>query len=171
MRYGVCGPFEVIRNGAIVSRDRNDKNDLWDRVEGKKIGLSHACGCYILILRNKAWYVGMTAKQSFRQECFQAHKIVHYDAALNEVGGVPQLLLMPKFTPTGKFASPSENGHRDIELLEQLLIGSAIIRNPDLRNIKDTKLLREMNVPGFLNSERGQGRADSVQAMRQALGI
>jgi hypothetical protein len=113
----------------------------------------------------------MAEKQSFRQECFGAHKIVQYDAALNEVGGVPHLLLLPRLTPAGYFSSPSENGHRDIQLLEQLLIGSAIIRNPELRNIKDTKLLREMNVPGFLNSEQGQGRADAVQALRQALGV
>ncbi len=171
MRYGVYGPFEVMRNGNVISRERKDKNDFWKRVENKENGLSYACGCYIMVLRNKAWYIGMAEKQSFRHECFAAHKIVQYDTALNEVCGVPYLILLAKLTPTERFASPSENGHRDIQLLEKLLTGSAIVRNPDLCNVKDTKLLREMNVPGFLNPEQGQGRADSVQALRQALGV
>ena len=171
MRYAVYGPFEIPRNGKIVSREREDKDALWDEVEQCKEGLSHACGCYVLVIRNRAWYVGLAEKQSFRQECFTAHKIIQYDAALNEVQGVPNLLLLPRLTPTDNFASPSKNGHRDIRLLEKLLIGSAITRNPDLRNIKDTKLLREMNVPGILNSRQGQGRADSVQLLRRALGV
>ncbi|MBI5968770.1 MAG: hypothetical protein HY882_13075 [Deltaproteobacteria bacterium] len=171
MRYGIYGPFEIIRNGNIVSRNRLDKKDFWSRVENKAVDLSYACGCYLLIINNKVWYVGMAEKQSFRQECFGDHKIVQYDAALNEVRGVPYLLMVAKLTPSGKYASPSENGHRDIQLLEQLLIGSAIIRNPDLRNIKNTRLLRNMNVPGFLNSEQGQGRATSVQKLRQALSL
>jgi len=171
MNYCVRGPFEVARTGNIVSRDREDKHGFWKLVDNGNEGLSHACGCYILVLRNRAWYVGMSEKQSFRQECFMAHKIVQYDTALNSVGGVPHLLLIPKLTPGGRFAAPSDNGHRDIRLLEKLLIGTAIVRNPDLLNIRDTKLLREMNVPGFLNSEQGQGRAQSVQVLRSSLGI
>lgn len=171
MRYSVYGPFEVKRNGNIVSRDRQDKKQLWDQLEAKEDGLSYACGCYVLSIRKRAWYVGLAEKQSFRKECFSVHKIAQYDAALNEVSGVPHLFFLAKRTPGGKFARPSKNGHRDIRMLEKLLIGSAISRNSDLRNVRDTKLLREMNVPGILNSEQGQGRADSVQALRLSLGI
>jgi hypothetical protein len=171
MRYSVHGPFEVPRSGNIVSRQRIDRDGFWGRVEGVEECLRGACGCYVLSIRSRAWYVGMAEKQSFRQECFSPHKIVQYDAALNEVQGIPYLLFLARLTPTGQFSSPSQNGHRDIRLLEKLLIGSALARNPDLRNVKDTMLLREMNVPGVLNSERGQARADAVQALRAALGI
>jgi len=113
----------------------------------------------------------MAEKQSFRQECFTAHKIVQYDASLNEVSGIPSIIFLARRTPSCQFSAPSERGHRDIRMLEKLLIGSAVSRNQDLRNIKDTKILREMNVPGILNSEQGQARADSVQSLKKALGI
>lgn len=59
----------------------------------------------------------------------------------------------------------------DIRALEQLLIGAAIDRNPNLRNIKDTKVLREMNVPGFLNTKKGQATSESVQEFKRAIGV
>jgi len=171
MRYSIHGPFDVLRDGHIVSRDRADKKDLWDRLEAQEDGLSYACGCYVLSIGKRAWYVGLAEKQSFRKECFSAHKICQYDAALNEVSGIPRLFFLAKRTPGGRFATPSKNGYKDIRTLEKLLIGSAITRNAMLMNIRDTKLLREMNVPGILNSEQGQGRSISVQAIKIVLGV
>jgi hypothetical protein len=170
MNYEVYGGFPVARRGALVSRAREDRRKFWEQVEDRKEGLSEACGCYIFIIRNRAWYVGMAERQSFKSECFALHKITQYNEALGEVNGKPLILLLPKLTPSGRFASPREKGHADIRMLESLLIGTALSRNSALQNVKGTKLLREMNVPGFLNSRQGQARASVVQLFKLAIG-
>ena len=58
----------------------------------------------------------------------------------------------------------------DIEYLETMLIGMALRRNPDLLNVQQTRWLREMVVPGVINTRRGKPRMAETQ-LRQALGI
>lgn len=170
MNYSIFGGFPVSRNGSLVSRRREDKKSFWDKVEETAPGLSDACGCYVFVIRNRAWYVGMAERQTFKQECFALHKITQYNEALGQVSGNPTLFFLPKLTPGGRYASPTSRGHADIRMLENLLIGSALGRNHDLQNVKGTKLLREMNVPGFLNSRQGQARAVVVQRFKRAVG-
>jgi len=171
MKYEIYGEFPIARNGALVSRSREHKRSFWDEVEATEEGLSEACGCYIFTIRNRAWYVGMAERQTFKQECFALHKITQYNEALGQVNGKPKMLLLPKLTPGGHFASPTKRGHADIRMLENLLIGTALGRNPGLQNVKGTKLLREMNVPGFLNTKQGQARATIVQSFKRAVGV
>ena len=94
-----------------------------------------------------------------------------YNYSLQRVSGEPQLHLIAKLTPTGRFAAPAANGHRDIQFLETLLIGMALNQNEDLQNIRGTKFLREMRVPGILRPGRGEGRLNSVRSLRGALGM
>lgn len=171
MNYEIFGPYEVPRENQLISRDPATRKRFWDEVNDDIEDLPGACGCYLLVVRNRPWYVGMAEKQSFKKECFQPHKIVQYDSALRKAKGVPHLILLARMTPSGYFASPSKNGYRDIRSLEQLLIGTAIDRNAKLCNIKDTKVLREMRVPGFLNPGRGQARSDAVQEFKKAIGV
>jgi hypothetical protein len=171
MQFEIFGPYEIPRNGRLVSGSRRDHRPFWEEVESDCEGLSFACGCYVLVIRNRAWYVGLAESQSFNPECFSSHKIVQYNAALQMVTGRPSLILIAKLTPQGRFAHPSVNGHRDAHFLENLLIGLALGRNPDLQNARGTGLLREMRVPGLLNTGRGQARALPVQALKEALGI
>ena len=171
MNYEIFGPYEVPRESYLISRDPKSRKEFWKRVNEDVEGLQDACGCYILVVRNKAWYVGLAEKQSFKRECFQPHKIVQYDSSVAKAKGIPYLLFLAKMTPSGYFASPGANGYMDIRALEQLLIGAAIDRNLNLRNIKDTKVLREMNVPGFLNTKKGQATSESVQEFKRAIGV
>ena len=171
MNFLTYGEFPIARNGNLVAHKPVDRRAFWNQVDEKVPGLSDACGCYIFITRNHAWYVGMAERQSFKKECFSAHKIIQYNEALGEVGGKPSLLLLPKMTPGKHFAKPAKRGHADIRMLESLLIGTAITRNPKLRNVKGTKLLKSMNVPGFLNSGQGQARSKAVQQFKKALGL
>ncbi len=53
-------------------------------------------------------------------------------------------------------------------MLEKLLIGSALAVSQKLMNVKGTKLLRGMHVPGFLNSVRGKP-PPAVRALKTAL--
>ena len=172
MNFFVYGPFEVPRqNRYLVTRSSEDKNDFWDSVEEDADGLPEAIGCYVFYIRAIPWYIGLAERQPFRTECFSPHKITRYDSALSKGAGNPQLILIAKLTPQARFARPSTNGHRDIRMLESLIVGMAVARNQSIENLKGTKLLRRMNVPGVLNTTRGQGRALAVQNLRRVLGV
>ncbi|WP_428485438.1 hypothetical protein [Rhodopila sp.] len=173
MRFAVYGGFEIYR------KERNgwgvfDKA-FWARVEQQEQGLSRACGCYVFALKNgeniKAWYVGKTEKSSFQKECFQATKLMYYNETLNDHNGMPHLFLIARLTPTtGKFSKSGVNGYKDIDYLESMLIGMALEKNGMLQNVKKTKFLRELVVPGVINTPAGRS-TEAVLDLKNALGL
>lgn len=171
MLYKVFGPYPIPRDGRLVSKTPADRRAFWSVVEAEAGGLPDACGCYVFSIRRRAWYVGLAEKQSFCFECFSLHKLSQYNYSLQLVSGEPQLHLIAKLTPTGRFAAPGANGYRDIQFLETLLIGLALNQNEDLQNIRGTKFLREMRVPGILRTGRGEGRLNTVKSLRDVLGM
>jgi hypothetical protein len=171
MIYRVFGPFPIPRDGVLIAKSAGDRREFWSSVQAEADGLPEACGCYVFSIRRRAWYVGLAQSQSFRQECFSIHKLNQYNYALQRVSGEPQLHLIAKLTPTGRFCSPATNGHRDVAFLETLLIGMALNQNEDLQNVRGTKFLREMRVPGILRTGPGEGRLNSVRSLRDALGM
>jgi hypothetical protein len=161
-------------NGLVIAKPP-DLKAFWASVdETLEAGLSEAVGCYIFSIKagkgQRPWYVGMAARQPFRKECFTAHKLRHYADALTTKKGTPYLTFLAKCTPGNSFAKPSKNRQRDIEQLETMLIANALTRNADLLNVRDTKLLREMVVPGLLNTSRGKPNA-SVKSFKSLLGL
>lgn len=172
MKYDLFGPWELPRLAA-GRFDRSPKalREFWEDVDEEFPDLSHACGCYIISVRNKAWYVGMCQAQDFRHECFTADKVLKIQDAMDGGNGVPYLLLIARQTPTGKFSKPSTNGYSDIAELELLLIGAALERNPELLNKSATKILREMVVPGFINSPKHSGNRTPVREFWKIMGM
>jgi hypothetical protein len=171
MNFSVHGSYEIPRlKNHLISRDKTERNEFWDMVEDDEEGLSYACGCYVLSIRGVPWYVGMAQRQDFRHECFSHHKITLFDTALLKGPGKPHLHLLARRTPGGKFCKPSANAYRDVEFLENLLIGLGLQRNEELMNIKGTTLLRNMRVPGFVNTRKGEARAHAVIELREILG-
>jgi hypothetical protein len=168
INYGVFGPFEVFRkkDGLL---DHNAMTAFWQDVDEKEEGLSNACGCYVLSVRNIVWYVGLTKQQDFAHECSTADKINKFNQAMHKGKGNAHLHLLARRTPGGKFTKPSL--HEDIEDLEKMLIAIAVERNGDLLNKKDTKFYRNTVVPGILNSSHKLGRASSVLRLKKVLGI
>jgi hypothetical protein len=65
----------------------------------------------------------------------------------------------------------AHEGHPDIEFLETMLIGMALKQNEELQNVRGTKFLREMRVPGIIRTGKGEGNLASVKALRDVLGI
>jgi hypothetical protein len=171
VNYKVFGPYGIRRDGKLISKSREHLRAFWSEIEAEVQGLSDACGCYVFSIRRRAWYVGLAEKQSFCQECFALHKLTQYNYSLQRVSGEPQLHFIAKMTPTGRFASPGASGHRDIQFLETLLIGMALNQNEHLQNVRGTKFLREMRVPGILRTARGEGRLAPVRSLRDALGM
>ena len=169
MLYRVFGPYSIPRDGTLVSKTPADKREFWSAIEAEADGLPGACGSYVFSMRRRAWYVGLAERPTFRQECFSLHKLNQYNYSLRRVSGEPQLHLLAKLTPTGRFAASAANGHRDVEFLETLLIGMALNQNEDLQNIRGTKFLREMRVPSILRTGRGEGRLNAVRSLRDTL--
>jgi len=88
---------------------------------------------------------------------------------LRKKKGTPILTLIAKYTPGNKRVNPTGNKHRDIQFLETMLISKCVARNDELYNVRDTKLLREMQVPGLLNTPQGK-LASSVSEFRGLIG-
>jgi hypothetical protein len=172
MRFDIYGGYEIERK---ANRLGLFDDTFWDRVSEEENDLPWACGCYVFALQNghniRPWYVGKTERRTFEKECFQSGKINIYNEVLVDRNGTPLLFLLPRLTRSGtKFSAPSKSGYRDIEFLETMLIGMALERNAELANIRKTKLLREMRVPGVINSPQARPKA-SVVDLRNALGL
>ena len=157
MKFENFGPFEI--NLAPNRRLKGPFGKFWNGVERDAPGLPSAQGCYIFAIRAsggnpRPWYVGRTEK-SFKHECFQPHKLVHYADALTRYPsrGVPSLLLIAMVTEKGgKFSISKSVATTVVPNLEDYLILLALRRNPLLRNIKGTKFWREAVVPGVVNN-------------------
>jgi hypothetical protein len=158
-----------------VAADKESMSLFWMSVNSQlEDGLSSAIGCYIFSVRAGRgilpWYVGLAEKQSFQKECFTSHKLVHYNNVLASQRGTPMMTFISKYTPGGKLLNPTGNEHRDIRFLERMLISNCLQRNPCVSNARDTKLLREMVVPGLLNTPTGKAYA-SVSAFKTLIGV
>jgi hypothetical protein len=158
----------------LIAADKKSMNDFWIQVDAQlEDGLSGGIGCYIFSVRagkgSLPWYVGLAEKQSFRKECFTAHKLMHYNNAIAKRKGTPLLTLVAKYTPRDKLVTPNGGSHRDIQFLETMLIANCLSRNPELYNVRDTKLLREIYVPGLVNTQPGKAPA-SVSDFKTLIG-
>jgi hypothetical protein len=171
MHFEVYGPFVLPRGGRHVLRSALDRRAYWESVDDKVPGLSAACGCYVFTVRGKVWYVGLAERQTFKNECYIPHKVLAYNEALQIVSGTCSLIFIPKITLKGRFARPTVGKIKAVQLLEDMLLGLAISRNPKLTNIKGTKFPKNMVVPGIINTPQGTARSLSVQALKKALGV
>lgn len=157
IKFTIHGPFEIrkAKNG-LISSTTNDRKSFWDIVEKNELGLSHACGCYLFGVRaglgGKPWYIGLTSRRSFLNECLGSHQRNIYNEVIAAQKGTPILFLIARRTKGGRFKRPSSRDQKSIIYLETLLIGAGLDRNKELRNIRKTKLLKTMIVPGFLNT-------------------
>jgi hypothetical protein len=166
-------PIPKQANGLVAS-NKTSLNQFWEQLDAS-LGdeLSAGVGCYVFSIRAGKgvlpWYVGRAEKQSFRNECFTHHKITHYNNAIAARKGTPLLTLVAKYTPGGTLVRPKGVDHPEIRHLETMIIGNCLGRNEKLLNVKDTKFLRKMVVPGLLNSPKGKPPA-TVQAFKALIG-
>jgi hypothetical protein len=178
MYFDMYGPFEIAKNNGHVASSQpmmwKSAQDECARYGYDKKEIENAIGCYVFGLRHGEnlvpWYVGMTtAQRGFRGEIFQPHKIAHYDSVIKSRNGTPIMFLIPLLTPEGRFSRGTSNKSL-IEWVEKMLFGVALRRNPDCRNQRDTKFLRNVVVRGVFNS-RDLGRpGPKVVAARQMFG-
>lgn len=175
MKFIVYGPFTLECKQGLVDSSGAAKKRFWAAVEESVPGLPDACGCYVFVVKAKRgalpWYVGLTTKRVFRAEATGSHQINHYNPPIaQKVGVKPQLFLLAKQTPTGRFAKPSSNSHADVEFLEKFMFSLGLNRNANLRNSKNTKFLKQLVVPPILNAPRRRPTKPET-AFKNALGL
>lgn len=163
------------KNG-LIAADKHSLRTFWDEVDSLYGGeyASYGAGCYVFSIKvgggELPWYVGLAEKQTFRKECFAPQKINHYNNAIANRIGTPYLTIIPRYSAAGYLCGPNKNGYRDVRELEIMLIGNCLTRNRNLLNLRDTKLLREMVVPGLLNTPPGKPNAET-KAFKLLLGL
>lgn len=175
--YYTLGPFTVPRKGGtggkkVLDASKVAINTFWEDIEQTVSGLSMACGCYIFAMKAgrgiTPWYVGQS-KTGFKNECFAATKINHYHDVINStVKGTPVLILLTRYTQGNKIAKTVT--WDEANFVEQYIIGLALGKNPNLRNVKNTKFSRTLQIPGILNNPPGQPSFGAV-LLRQTLGV
>lgn len=178
MRYQPFGPFRISTtdSGFVDSGSKRKNSEFWTEVEESVPGLMSGKGCYVFCtgvdVNLVPWYVGQARSASgFFGEVFQPHKLVLYHSALEryQAKPTPNLIFVARLTETEKFAKSVPSG--ELDWLEKLMIGAAYRRNTDLTNIKDTKLLKTMLVPGFFgNGGIGSSSTLEARALRRCLG-
>jgi len=171
--FDVWGPFDLVDDGGWITASQER---LWDDVEERYEGLSHAIGCYMFCLqtprRIKPWYVGMTlAQRGFRGEAFQLHKLNVYNEVIHRNGtpqAKPVLFFFSLMTPSRRLSRAGTTGARAVRWMERYLMIAAFARNPAIANLRDMTFLRQVEVPGLLGMKPGRPDHD-VQAVRRAL--
>ncbi len=169
MIFHTFGAFQIPLDGYRNIPD--DLGEFWARVEQEKVGLSNAKGCYVFGIKTggtpsiRPWYIGKTVN-SFVVECFQPHKRFKYAAAINYYKrAIPQLFLISRLTRGGAFYQGSSA--TSTNFVERHLISLGLQSNSDLLNKRDTKLYREVQLHGILNSDRGK-LDEAAKALRLA---
>lgn len=150
-------------NGKHIERSHVD--EFWSKKEASELEAKQ--GCYIFALRAargfKPWYVGKATK-SFKQECFQPHKLGHYNKVLFEGR---------KGTPVMFFVAPKERlkkvGSKVCDEIETYLIQAAYVANSEIRNKQKAKT-PDWTIAGVVRRNRGKVSA-KAQQFRTMLGI
>ena len=175
--YYTFGPFAIPRKaGAKGKKVLDDStaaiNRFWKDVGRTVQGLPTARGCYVFGMRAgkgiKPWYVGQSTT-GLRDECFQPTKVNYYHDVINNTNaGTPVLILIARHTKGHKLSSSLPE--KEANFVEQYLIGLALRKNPELKNIKHTRYLRTLQIPGVLNNPTGKP-STGAGLLRLTLGV
>ncbi|MCY3627109.1 MAG: hypothetical protein OXG88_05660 [Gammaproteobacteria bacterium] len=177
MKYKVFGTFYLPRKrnahgNLTLDLSKHAIQEFWVGVNEYHDNLSNAVGCYIFGVEHgetiNPWYIGQ-AKQDFKRECFAHHKREIYRTVMNDVGrGKPLLIFVARLIHADKFKGNLAKD--EAKFVENKLIHSALIRNPSLKNVRSTKFLREVQIPGFLQIGPGQPSA-GAKLLKKTLGL
>jgi|GEM_PF-2256796 len=172
-QYEPYGPFKVPLESGRISKNLKK---FWEEVDTQKSGLPEAVGCYIFAVKRASasipFYVGKTVRLGFNKEVFQPSKELQVALLGTLENGDVELYLIPRVTntgkPRGKYGGNVRQSHDGkIAMLEELLIGLALAKNPDLGNVKGRK---QIQLPGVMN-ESGERRSPDADRLAALLGI
>jgi hypothetical protein len=174
MRFIPYGPLEVpVTDGTV---DASQLKKWWHDIDfdGKHTYLPAAYGCYIFALRTGSklvpWYVGRT-RASFKGEILTRHKRWIVEEVLKtSKRGKLVVIFLARTTSKGKLRrGDRRSATPEVKFLEDALIGACVARNPELMNKSQTRYLRQIVVPGFLN-DQGARRSASSRVIAEIVG-
>jgi hypothetical protein len=148
--FVIDGPREVPFYEGRAGRTITDDNvrQFWE----KNSDLADNRGCYVFGIRNRGLTPGYVGKatQAFKSEVFAHHKLTRYQQFLADYKkGTPILY----FVVAPRRRGTPNSAH--IKQLEEFLIQAGVAVNPDLMNIKGTKV-EEWGITGVLRSRVGK---------------
>ena len=159
--FRVEGPFEIKplhgTYGRLIQKEAIEK--FWE----ENPGCSEDSGCYVFGLRTGGGFTPIYVGQSsngFKHECFQHHKLTHYNEAIAMHKGTPIMFFVVKDS------GPQAIFQTCLDQVEHYLIQLAVQRNPNLANVKRV----EWSIAGLFHAGSGHPSA-STTALRQMLGI
>jgi hypothetical protein len=181
MNFNTWGPFEC-----HVQNKPHWKSEFWEEVTLMEANcgldggaLRSAIGCYLFTTRRgdkyTPWYVGKTLAQAgFEGEIFQQHKLNHYNAALSDVGQKKGQIFLFALINVGpgeswSFSRGYKTSKRTIDWLEKTMMGMALRKNINLRNLRDTTLLKNVWVEGVFNDTRQGAPSKTAREVKKAL--
>lgn len=163
MKFEVFGPY-FFSTKTIIKTEHVAA--IRDAIKTSECGsvLSMAPGCYVFGVKPSGakrvipWYVGKAERQPVIKEATNAQHLQLYNELFdNYKNGTPALYFLPSTTPKGKATTLADAGGKKpaIEFLEDWLIATCLKTNPELWNVKKTRMLRELYVRGIFNPSRG----------------
>ena len=158
-------PFQKQQSGSAKQISRDDAKAFWDDKDAASVGDKQ--GCYVFALQAakgfKAWYVGKATK-SMAQECFEFHKLQHYNEVLFKGHkGTPVMFFV---VLDGAKKKVSKN---TIDEMETFFIQTAVTKNPDLKNIQKANL-PNWTVKGVIRGSKGKRPTNATQ-FRKMIGL
>ena len=176
INYRVYGPYEIpkkkVAKGMALDLTAPSLKGFWVGVDKIVADLKNGRGCYVFATRAGGgftpWYVGQS-KGSFSKEVFSHKNRNHYQQVYGDIAAAtPVLFLVTRITPGGKLSKKTLS-EGEANYIEHKLIGYALGKNPDLINVSNTKLHKEVVIPGVHNSS---GKLDRPSRnLRTTLGI
>jgi len=169
MKFDIYGPFKIPRQGKTIVLNAKSRRSFWRQVGDVyyEHELPDSHGCYVFAIKAgkgyKPFYVGKADTSSFKQEVLNQWNIEKYNNVLIKRKGTPMLFLLPRITDTGLFGRISSNEKPEISALEDMLIARAIQKNKKAQNISGTKMLREIEVYGFMNCGPGKPSVEAQE--------
>ena len=176
MIFDVYGPFELHRPHGDIRIIQETLTRLIAEAEEAKEGLSTAPGCYVFGIRASGgivpWYVGQTNSELVKEALNPANREKYTTEIRKKRKGTPVLFLLPRLTPTGRFGRPTAKSSESdpVRFLEKWLIASALQKNPEMINDKNTFFCRNVHVTGIFNPTHGGATAAS-RKLKKTLGL
>jgi len=151
------GPFEIPHDTKGKGKRITGKHgkEFWADPTVDHLRLKQ--GCYVFAMRAakgfRVWYVGQ-ASEGFEQETFTDHKRNHFNDVLFE---------SPRGTPVLFFVAPEGNRRKvptaELNHMEKELTQYALKKNPDVRNVQNTKNTPKWTIQGVIRSDKGKPTA------------
>jgi hypothetical protein len=167
LKFDIVGPFEVKRYTTKGLITNESVAALKTAVEEDEVGLSNACGCYVFGIQAgrgmTPYYAGQSLRRSIFKEAMNHANITKYNVVLASTKGTPVLFLVPWLTNGGKLRKPSkkQGSSSVLNFVEDWLIATALRKNKNLINNKQTSFLRKVHITGAFNAKHGEATSQS----------